>query len=67
MATNYPCEITVTKEGHEVNPKSIMGVLMLAAGIRRLRIRFPRWAELVPPYAIGGLASFWMIQRVADL
>jgi hydrogenase/urease accessory protein HupE len=43
----------------------IAGVLMLAAGIRRLQIEWPRCAELVPPYAIGGLASFWMIQRVA--
>jgi hydrogenase/urease accessory protein HupE len=43
----------------------IAGVLMLAGGIRRLRIGWPRWAELAPPYAIGGLASFWMIQRVA--
>jgi phosphocarrier protein HPr len=31
LATKYPCEITVTKDGHEVNGKSIMGVLMLVA------------------------------------
>lgn len=43
----------------------IAGVLVLAAGIRRMRIAWPRWAELVPPYAIGGLSSFWVIQRVA--
>ena len=24
----------------------------------------PRWIELVPPYAIGGMAAFWMIERV---
>ena len=30
-ATKYPCDITVTKDGHEVNGKSIMGVLMLVA------------------------------------
>jgi phosphotransferase system HPr (HPr) family protein len=30
-ASKFPCEITVTKEGHEVNGKSIMGVLMLVA------------------------------------
>jgi len=31
LAGKYPCEITVSKEGHEVNGKSIMGVLMLVA------------------------------------
>jgi phosphocarrier protein len=31
IASKYPCEITVTKDGHEVNGKSIMGVLMLVA------------------------------------
>jgi phosphocarrier protein len=31
LASKYPCEITLTKDGHEVNGKSIMGVLMLVA------------------------------------
>ena len=31
LAAKYPCEVTVSKEGHEVNGKSIMGVLMLVA------------------------------------
>jgi phosphotransferase system HPr (HPr) family protein len=30
-ASKYPCEVTLTKDGHEVNGKSIMGVLMLVA------------------------------------
>ncbi len=35
---------------------------MLAA---RARIRGPRWTELTPAYAIGGIAMFWVIQRIA--
>jgi phosphocarrier protein HPr len=31
LAAKYPCEITISKEGTEVNGKSIMGVLMLVA------------------------------------
>lgn len=31
IAGKYPCEVTVEKDGHEVNGKSIMGVLMLVA------------------------------------
>ena len=26
IASKFPCEITITKDGHEVNGKSIMGV-----------------------------------------
>jgi len=31
LASKYPCEITIAKDGHDVNGKSIMGVLMLVA------------------------------------
>jgi hydrogenase/urease accessory protein HupE len=43
----------------------IAAVLSAIATIRRIRMRFPRWTELVPPYAIGSVAMFWVIQRVA--
>jgi phosphocarrier protein HPr len=32
IATRYRCEVWVAKEGEEVNGKSIMGLMMLAAG-----------------------------------
>jgi phosphocarrier protein len=31
LASKFPCDVTVTKDKHEVNGKSIMGVLMLVA------------------------------------
>lgn len=40
-------------------------VLSLIWLIRRLRFRFPRWSGLIPPYAIGGVAMFWVFQRIA--
>src|SRR6266481_2942504 len=40
-------------------------VLSLIALARRFPLRMPRWAELIPPYAIGSIAMFWVIQRVA--
>jgi phosphocarrier protein HPr len=40
VATRYRCEIWVAKEGEEINGKSIMGLMMLAAGQgSKLRIR----------------------------
>jgi phosphocarrier protein HPr len=31
LASKFPCELTIAKDGNEVNGKSIMGVLMLVA------------------------------------
>ena len=31
LAAKYPCEVLLDKDGHEVNGKSSMGVLMLVA------------------------------------
>jgi phosphocarrier protein HPr len=40
IASRYRCEVWVAKEGEEVNGKSIMGLMMLAAGQgSKLRIR----------------------------
>ena len=43
----------------------VAAVLGLVAAARRWLERAPRWLELVPPYAIGTTAMFWVIQRVA--
>jgi phosphocarrier protein len=32
VANQYPCEVTVEKDNEQVNGKSIMGLMMLAAG-----------------------------------
>jgi hypothetical protein len=40
-------------------------VLSLIALAVRVKLPAPRWAQLTPPYAIGGLAMFWVIQRIA--
>jgi len=43
----------------------IAAVLSLVALLRRGRMPLPGWADMVPPYAIGSVAMFWVIQRVA--
>jgi hypothetical protein len=43
----------------------VAAVAALVALIRWSRIWMPHWIELVPPYAIGSVAMFWVIQRVA--
>ena len=43
----------------------IAGVLGVIRAIRRVPARVPRWIALVPPYAVGSVAMFWVFQRVA--
>ena len=33
LASEYPCEVFMSKNGRRINAKSIMGVMMLDAGI----------------------------------
>ncbi|MEY4484630.1 MAG: hypothetical protein RL693_2082 [Verrucomicrobiota bacterium] len=42
-------------------------VLAIITLINRLRLPLPRWAPLIPPYAIGSIAMFWVIQRMGAL
>ena len=43
----------------------ITAVLAIYAMARRIQPIPPEWAWRVPTYAIGGMASYWMIERVA--
>jgi hypothetical protein len=36
-----------------------------SAIVRRIPLHVSRWAELIPLYAIGSVAMFWVVQRVA--
>ena len=43
----------------------ILLVVLLERSFRQLEIRWPRWAEALPGYAVGSLGAFWTIQRTA--
>jgi hydrogenase/urease accessory protein HupE len=43
----------------------VTAALSLIAVGRRGLGSLPRWTEFAPPYAIGSVAMFWVIQRVA--
>jgi hydrogenase/urease accessory protein HupE len=45
---------------------SVFAVIGLARRVnRRFNLSQPAWAWRVPPYAIGSMAMFWVIQRIA--
>jgi hydrogenase/urease accessory protein HupE len=43
----------------------VAAVLLVAWTLRRVPARVPRWSSFVPPYLIGSVAMFWVIQRMA--
>jgi hypothetical protein len=40
-------------------------VLAAVEVVRLSRLRLPAWLEMVPPYAIGSIAMFWVVERIA--
>ena len=65
-ANHIPLALLFFSLGVETGHVLFLGaVVALATALRRLRWRPPDWAVLVPPYAIGTVATFWLLQRVA--
>ncbi len=45
----------------------VLLVVLLERAFRTLAIRWPRWVEALPGYAVGSLGAYWTIQRLAVL
>jgi hydrogenase/urease accessory protein HupE len=68
--TSIPMALLFFNVGVEVGQllfiASVFAAIALARQItRRIDLPGPAWARAVPPYAIGGIAAFWVIQRIA--
>jgi hydrogenase/urease accessory protein HupE len=47
---------------------SIFSIAILARNaIRKMTLPHPPWAWRIPPYAIGGVAAFWFLQRISAM
>jgi hydrogenase/urease accessory protein HupE len=65
-AGHVPTALLFFSGGVEAGHFMFIGVVLaFIALVRRIRIPFPRWTELVPPYAIGSVAMFWVVQRIS--
>ncbi len=52
--------------GVELGQLLFIGViLVIVLGLRRLHRDWPAWIMQAPAYGIGGIAAFWLIERVA--
>lgn len=64
--TSVPLALVSFNIGVEFGQLAFVAVvLLLAYGVRRVGIDWPRRAELVPAYIVGSLGTFWLLQRLA--
>jgi len=63
---HIPAALFFFNVGVELGQLAFVAVVLgFIALLKRIPGRAPRWVELVPPYAIGSIAVFWVLQRVA--
>jgi hydrogenase/urease accessory protein HupE len=64
-AGHIPLALLLFSLGVEIGHFSfIAAVLTVITFFRRLKFNLPVWVRTIPPYAIGTLAMFWVIQRL---
>jgi len=63
---HIPAALFFFNVGVEIGQLAFIAVVLaFIAFVRRIPLRVPHWAELIPPYAIGSVAMFWVVQRIA--
>ncbi len=66
-AAHIPTALLFFSAGVEAGHFLFVGVVLsVIALVSRAGRPLPRWTELVPPYAIGAVAMFWVIQRTVS-
>lgn len=66
--TELPLALLSFNAGVEIGQLGfVVLILLLERAFRILEIRWPRFVEALPGYAVGSLGAFWTIQRVAIL
>ncbi len=66
--SELPLALVTFNVGVEIGQLGFIGlVLALERSFRVLEVQWPRWAQMLPGYAVGTLGAFWTFQRVALL
>jgi hypothetical protein len=65
-AGHIPLALGFFSAGVEVGHFSFVAAMLLVfAASRHKKTTLPSWSLRIPPYAIGGVASYWLIARLA--
>jgi len=61
-----PLALLMFNVGVELGQLMFIAVVLVLIGVlRRIRKLWPVWIQQLPAYCIGGLAAFWLIERVS--
>ena len=63
---HIPTALLFFSVGVEAGHFLFIGVVLSLFALVLRKLPAPQWAQLVPPYAIGSVAMFWVIQRIAS-
>lgn len=64
---NIPVALLFFNIGVEVGQLLFIGAVLSLIALRRsVRLTLPRWSRSVPPYLVGSVAMFWVVERVAE-
>ena len=67
-ATEIPMALLLFNVGVEIGQLFFVGLIIaLERSFGTLQIRWPRFVEALPGYAVGSLGAYWVIQRTAVL
>ena len=65
---DLPLALLSFNVGVEVGQLGFVGLsLAMERAFRVLEIRWPRWVQVLPGYAVGTLGAFWTMQRLVVL
>jgi len=65
-AGHIPLALGFFSAGVEVGHFSFVATaLLMMAMARKSVLKLPDWSRRIPPYAIGGMASYWLIARLS--
>jgi hydrogenase/urease accessory protein HupE len=63
-----PLALVSFNVGVELGQVGFIGIILaLESSFRVLEVRWPRWVQVLPGYAVGSLGAFWTVQRLVVL
>jgi len=63
--TEIPTALLFFNVGVELGQLTfVLAIILLLWIIRKIKSEWPSWVRWIAPYAIGSIASFWLIERV---
>ncbi len=62
---DIPLALLMFNIGVEIGQLAFVAlILLLHRAFQLLEMRWPRWVEMLPAYAVGSLGAFWTLQRL---